>query len=37
MLFFVKKRIMLNIAIIDDKEYIEVMGYILVNGEWIKM
>jgi hypothetical protein len=30
------KYVMLNIIIIDNQEYIEVMGYILKDGDWVE-
>jgi|688.fasta_scaffold1342273_1 hypothetical protein len=29
------KYVMLNTIIIDNQEYIEVMGYILKDGDWV--
>lgn len=28
---------MLNTIIIDNQEYIEMMGYVLIDGDWIKI
>jgi len=28
---------MLNTIIIDNQEYIEMMGFVLINGEWFEI